>query len=337
MSTDFNIMCFAWNADGLRICNTTSADLADRRKKWYKKDCEPADFMLQIIDLLKKHDISLATFSTEHGATSQTYFHAEVLINLMVENGYTPVYKEKEDQLRVSIFVRKDQYNQTTAIDERIVFNAKYKNEGSADFIVSQVYHKTFGRFMFIAVDMDDGKESKVRNVNTLLFKTFMADLLSTVYYNIDLSLRPNYLFLLGDFDTIIESDRPTNVIHDSADNKIAALASNDELKKMLSSEKVFEGIKEGVNGKGPEFLPNARLAKGRSEDCRHKTMKTQCFQPFESDKNRVGWHDRVLYLDNGTGNYTLSCFAYDKMDSETISKSSHAGVYGLYSLTYKR
>ena len=103
MSSPFTIMCFTWNASGLRICETLSQDKADSSRKGFKltkrADCVAPDFFLGIRDLIIQKQPTLVVMTTEDENNKDTYFHSELLPHEMSEHGYTLLKRDVLDNI----------------------------------------------------------------------------------------------------------------------------------------------------------------------------------------------------------------------------------------------
>lgn len=194
MSSEFTIMCFSWNASGLRICEMMSQKEADKLRSGLKgrmlmkKPCIAPDFFSNISELLRLKSPSLVAICTEDEDKKDTYFHSDFLPFNMAELGYTKLKREKLDgsgqiasggkfknvptgdpsggSLRLSIYA-KDTVAEVLILQEAEI-KQFFANQGQlkgnckqgdkvSGAIVSYVWHPVFGKFAFIGVNIADG------------------------------------------------------------------------------------------------------------------------------------------------------------------------------------
>lgn len=348
MGDSFNVMCFAWNAEQLRMCQTTSTELAKQQQRWYKKDCQSADFLSNALDVMRSSNVGMVVFATEAEADSQTYFHAELLPKTMEANGYIGFGYKKFGGLRVSVYTLEQYYKMTKVSYQTYSLLSGFKEQ--ANVIVTSVSNDIYGEFCFISLKMPEEQETAFgensteliyRSMLNITYKDFLAQILLTTLYNLDFDDKPDFMFFMGDFACNITDPnrRPAKLIKDASNGKFADLYKHDELKKMLGDEYVFREIKEGVNDKGPMFLPNWKMNPGRGVDCfskKSKEISPTCYESHKKFYDGIGWHDRVLYKDNGSENYTLKCIEYDRLDSKIMNLIHHVAVYSVFSLVEK-
>lgn len=195
MATPFSIMCFAWNASGLKLCETMSQLKADEARKGFKafitmkRPCVAPDFFEDIRSIIRTRRPGLVVMTTEDEDRSDTYFHAELLPSAMPEIGYTLLKRDKMEgvgesglvpskivtgnpsgnALRISIYVRNDLL-QGFRMEERRL-SQFFGNDGQAEISCKQgdrasgaigayVWHETYGKFLFIATRLASGSEA---------------------------------------------------------------------------------------------------------------------------------------------------------------------------------
>jgi len=119
-----------------------------------------------------------------------------------------------------------------------------------------------------------------------------------------------------------------------------------DELRQEIETSKTRLSIfQEGVNNKGPEFLPNWNMlsidASKKGEAKREKRMKN-CLKKTESaslcyDNSEFHpcWRDRILYANAGktTDDQKIKCVEYYSYDSGNINYSDHAAIVGIFDI----
>lgn len=197
MSAPFNIMCFAWNAAGLRLCETMSQAKADQARKGFvafatrKKPCLAPDFFEEIRTIIINRRASLVVMTTEDEDVSDTYFHSDLLPSAMSEIGYSLVKRDKQanvgnvaskiplprvptgnpsgSALRISMYARNDVLPELI-MEERFL-ERFFGNNGQiqatcrqderiSGAIASYVWHQVYGKFVFIATSFPAGLDS---------------------------------------------------------------------------------------------------------------------------------------------------------------------------------
>ena len=197
MATPFTIMCFTWNAAGLRLCETMSQSKADASRKGFKafvtmkQPCIAPDFFEGIRDAIRTKRPSLVVMTTQDEDKSDTYFHAELLPSSMPEIGYALLKRDKMDgvgevaskvpqvkvpsgkpsgsALRISIYARNDVFPELQSEEKSI--DKFFSNDGQVEGtciqgerisggIASYVWHETYGKFVFIATHLPSGVRS---------------------------------------------------------------------------------------------------------------------------------------------------------------------------------
>lgn len=194
MATPFSIMCFSWNASGLKLCETMSQAKADAARKGFKafitmkQPCIAPDFFEEIRSTIRLKSPSLVVITTEDEDSSDTYFHAKLLPTSMPEIGYSLLKRDKFEgigevasggpqvrvstgrpsgsALRISIYARND-IMKGLRLEEKAL-NRFFGNDGQIELscrqgkgaIAAYVWHETYGKFVFIATHLPSGAES---------------------------------------------------------------------------------------------------------------------------------------------------------------------------------
>ena len=197
MTAPFNIMCFSWNASGLRLCETMSQSKADAARKGFKafitrkQSCLAPDFFEEIRGTIHLRQPSIVVMTTQDESNNDTYFHSNLLPSSMPEIGYSFLKRDKlsgigEDAsgvpftrvpsgnpsgsaLRISIYVKSDIVNEFRS-DESLLSNF-FSNNGQTEAtcnqgsktsgaIASYIWHDTYGKFAFVALHLPAGMSS---------------------------------------------------------------------------------------------------------------------------------------------------------------------------------
>lgn len=197
MAVPFTIMCFAWNAAGLRLCETMSQGKADDARKEFKawitlkKPCLAPDFFEDIRGIIANRRPSIVVMVTEDEDYHDTYFHSELLPAAMPEIGYVflkrdvftgigeeasgvpqvnvPTGEPSGSALRVSVYVLYE-LGAGFRAEEQLI-SKFFGNHGQietkcqqgdrvAGAIAVYIWHETYGKFVFIATHLPSGAAS---------------------------------------------------------------------------------------------------------------------------------------------------------------------------------
>lgn len=197
MTAPFSIMCFSWNASGLRLCETMSQTKADQSRKGVKafvtrkQPCVAPDFFENIRTTIREKTPALVVMVTEDEDNSDTYFHSDLLPSAMGEIGYGLLKRDKLDgvgkvpskvpQIRVPTgdpkgsALRMSIYSINEMLpafqSEEKIIRKFFSNNGQvgskcqtgdriSGAIAAYVWHETFGKFAFIATNLPSGSDS---------------------------------------------------------------------------------------------------------------------------------------------------------------------------------
>ena len=370
-TTPFNIMCFTWNADGLRLCETMSQNRADQTRQRgfgvFKSACTAPDFFEDIRDAIKAKRPALTIMVTENEANGGSYFHSNLLPDAMPEIGYVLLDKEtfnnigetNDRSIRISVYTRLELVPQFRS-QQRLLARFFGESEKAtckqssriSGAIAIYIQHEVYGRFAFIAAHLPLGStmsdisstidrdtyRAVIRATNQLCLIHIMDKLVNSLAA----PDRPDHIFLLGDlnYDITVPGRRVADVISEVATNftvqALRNLRQYDELRRALEEPPLF-GFKEGVAAEGPLFPPTSRLLRGRGPNCNIERganrIDVSCFGDVNEITAHVGWHDRILYRDTLTSPYLIHCTEYNRIDVKNLHESTHAAVIGLYEL----
>lgn len=269
-----------------------------------------------------------------------------------------PTGRPSGSALRMSVYV-KDEIIKDIKAEERKLskffsdpeIKVKcYEDKRSTGAIGFYLWHPIYGKFLFIALHLPSGLNYVSTNPNLsyeeyrLLVQSVnnicLIKMLNYFVNSVPNESKPDYVFLFGDFnyDIVIPNKSISRIVEELTSNvtleKIKEYYQHDELKK--ATEKApLKGFLEGKNNNGPMFLPTWKLKRDRLEECslvQKNKLDPSCFD--SENYEGIGWHDRILYKDLGTSVYTLSCNEYARMDVKNMKQSTHAGVYGLFSVS---
>lgn len=182
-TSPFTIMCFSWNAAGLKLCETMSQAKANQARSGilHRRPCIAPDFFEDIRSNINLRRPSLVVMTTQDEDSSGTYFHAELLPAQLPEIGYfllkrdtlagvgeaasgailpgVPTGSPSGSTLRISIYARDDVLPMLQAEDR--VLTQFFSNDGhlksscnqgdrTSGAIAAYVWHPVYGKFAFI-------------------------------------------------------------------------------------------------------------------------------------------------------------------------------------------
>lgn len=84
MSVATNIVCFSWNAGGLKFCKTQTP--RGSFSEFFSQKCLSPDFLNEVVETID-NNTRFAVFSTEDEDASNTYFHSNYLPTAMSTKG----------------------------------------------------------------------------------------------------------------------------------------------------------------------------------------------------------------------------------------------------------
>ena len=361
----FNIMCFSWNAAGLRLCETMSQSKANNARQGaigvFKSSCVAPNFFEDIRDAIRQKLPALVVMVTEDEASTGSYFHSNLLPEAMPEIGYTRLRNEKFDKptegngsIRISIYTRVELVDQfklqglvARLFGDNSVTTATCQQYGRVSGAIAiYVQHEVYGRLAFIATHLPlgsiltdlsatmdyDTKRAAIRATNTLCLIHIMDKLVNAL----PATEHPDYVFLLGDlnYDITVPGRHTIEIATNLTPQGLRNMRQYDELRRALEEPPLL-GFKEGMAGEGPLFAPTTRLVRGRGTNCVLERgairIDASCFD--NTPVEQIGWHDRILYKNLLTAPYLVHCVEYNRVDVKNMHESTHAGVAGFYEL----
>lgn len=302
---DLKILTFFWNAETLRLCETSSQKDADKRRSgigaiFGRKSCYAPDFMRNIEQHLNKYtdadedSVDIVAISTVE-KTSDSYFHSEYLPSALPKIDYilfhTTTMKDIGDgdsSLRLSVYIKRSIIDQFVLESNKVfyffghdgTFEFRCRSKGrSSGFISINLGHAYYGTISLNAVTLPDSSKmmkkmeegryrSMLSSANNICLSNMMNELDDKIVEDWQRQLN---VFIMGNFNYVL--DLPSEQLRDLKDSdlterKIQELLSHDEFIK-VKSKILGEGFAEGVDDKGPTFSPtwSLRLDRG-SKDC---------------------------------------------------------------------
>lgn len=271
--TSFTIMCFTWNSSGLKLCETTSVEQADKNRQGFlafisgKKQCVVPDFFNDISALISKNLPSLVIMTTQDEDDERTYFHSDLLQSTMPKLEYTLLRKDKlsgvgddyniydrvptgeptKTALRMSIYAH-NSVAKHLLFEEKIMlrsFNNDFsmkcqQGDNVSGAIVSYVWHEKYGKFAFIAVHLPSNVNSTLQSNPNIDYTSFRATTKSK-----------NSLCLLNIYNKFVSSldqkERPDHVflLGDLNYDIVIPKKTNMEIQTLVASNLTIAKIKE--------------------------------------------------------------------------------------------
>jgi len=201
------------------------------------------------------------------------------------------------------------------------------------------IYIKTnLGNISFINIHLPFNSKSIMNPDNLRRYNSMMwqAHCLKKMYFEVLDNFESDIVFICGDlnFRTQIPMGTSSGEIVNNLitnDNYKNELLNNcDELRLLFSYYKLIKReellLLEGIDDRGPLFLPTCKLQKGRT---------STIYKLGKKNQRSPSWCDRILYkcLNN---NYNIKCNYYNNIDVLEMNMSDHSGVIGLYSISEK-
>jgi hypothetical protein len=189
------------------------------------------------------------------------------------------------------------------------------------------------------------------------------------IYRNLvlELEIKPDYVIYMGDFNyrlkpIIVGPEHPLtnysngsgNIRHFGAfemsgvfeergdlDLYHEIYRSCDELYEQMHKQNIYT-FEEGVNNRGPLFLPTCKLVKGRPEGYdipvplprSRPRMSSKYFKLGLANQRTPSWCDRILYQRLNNRRLPICCNTYERFDvGKVMKKSDHAGVISILSI----
>jgi hypothetical protein len=153
-----------------------------------------------------------------------------------------------------------------------------------------------------------------------MLWQEYCLKYIYTELNQVSTTITPK-MFLFGDLNFRVQiTDSATEIaeklINDT--NYIYELHKSDEL--LLLKEQITNWpFKEGVQNKGPCFIPTFKLRINRV------SLIPEIFRCGKKNHRSPSWCDRILYNDQ------IDCICYNRFDELAMNKSDHAAIYGVF------
>jgi len=199
-TNSYKIMCFTWNAAGLKMCETSNEVEAKKARggflNWMgvSKSCVSPNFFEEIRSKILQENPKIVVITTQDEDDSKTYFHSDYLPSQMQGINYSLFKRDKLDgvgepasknpykdlktvglsnpsktAMRVSIYVLSELINQME-IDEKEISPSFMQNKGQSEerFItdgrtigtIASYIKHGNNKFLFISTHIPSGVES---------------------------------------------------------------------------------------------------------------------------------------------------------------------------------
>lgn len=354
-SKKLSILIFSWNTQSIRISNMSSFIM-------YNK---PNDFFPFMLSKILEYSPNIVVFGFQEDVSPGSHFHSHLLKEELPKNGYVFLKRNKcvgigkttYDSaleggikfrgLRMSIYVREDCIHliKNDALEKDIAY--RVGNDGQKTYISNIMCNKgalisyiSYTGFRVIAIicahlpfNSQSIIDSKLKN-NPMLRQNELNH--SNIVFNniLDCALQEKCvknIIYFGDFNyrlhgkNLNASDVASDICNDNFEYYYTTY---DELHGQMKKENIYK-LKEGVENKGPNFFPTAKMIKNRSEYNINIPLKRWKLGKY--DQRVPSWTDRILY--NSTEE-NINCIEYNSYDEgETMKLSDHQGVYGLITI----
>lgn len=146
--------------------------------------------------------------------------------------------------------------------------------------------------------------------------------------------MRVGHTFCFGDLNyRVVGNDDPLTSTHPPISQIEDIYGGYDELHLELVNGNIAIPFQEGVEGRGPMFIPTCKMRKPR-KDIIHTQHVSDLFN-IGHGQREPSWCDRILYHDSPLTSHCIQCNYYNRFDEgKTMKKSDHAAVIGVYKIS---
>lgn len=363
------IICFCWNTQSIRLCETTSNFIMrkNREENWFNKykyqyDAEIVDFMPNFILIMQEFDCDIVVFSFQEDASPGSYFHSDLLPLKMQEINYELLAREKimgigktslesfyngeikTRGLRTSIYAKKTFnylnyktlfYNPNFSRNKAAIgINIKLKNKKILTIVNTHLPYDS--KSVEKSVDLQDYtiRQDSIFNSN-IFFNEVCRNVISG--WTDKSQSCDNYVFLMGDLNYRMKpfvnwSARETGEYILSSDYQ--EIKKYDEFYIQMKNNFIYN-FNEGKKNKGPSFHPTCKMKKERIQARTDASVRASAFASVIDNYN-LGQNDQRVpsYCDRilYKGN-NIKCIDYNSLDEGVVKKSDHMAIYGLFEI----
>lgn len=301
------ILIMSWNAHGLRLCETSSQEvavLARRKAGISRPKCLAPNFFANISGSITSDGADIVVITTQEESGSGTYFHAEFLPANMSNLGYGLLKRQKMDRighahkfaetgppsgaaLRVSIYVKAgevDKYAAEESVLKKVFVGGTIAEiscgRSRSGAIASYVDHGTFGRMVFVAAHLPVAIEDmRLQEMDYPEYRSLMDNsnnaclisILSKSVTSLTAEKKVAHVFLFGDlgYDIVHPEKKEEAIVNEIVKDlsKVTEWHTYDGIRSRMANAP-FKGFSEGIEGKGPMFPPTWNMKVGRSPGC---------------------------------------------------------------------
>ena len=227
---NLEILIFAWNAGGKKICKN---ELKQNNKDVIKSDCIIPNFMINFSQKINQYKPKIFVIVTEDESESNTYFHSDYLENVFIKN-INKNNKNKTDNYK---FIKREKINDsftyTTINNNKINTSVRISIYGKNIPNFSNIFTKVITmkqneyytgacaiyltylheNYCFIATKFLSNMDEKLnldfetyRFANIQFNNLYMINIKNKLLDNTDINLKPNKIYIIGDLDYIVNS-----------------------------------------------------------------------------------------------------------------------------------
>ncbi len=367
----YKILVFSWNTESVSIGETNCQEISDYNRSSYSEfipklttwqyNCFKPDFFNPLSEFIKLNTPDVIIIGFQEDRYPGSYFHSHFLIEEMPKIGYSLLKRNKmmgvgvttykgilqgdlfERGLRMSIYCKHELLNDIEKAEinlynkgqnEYVCSNMITRGKGgiSADLILPGFNkitiicaHLPFDSNSLI---MERKYKNKMIRQNALSYNNICFN---NIFENLVLfqDKKPNNIIYFGDFNYRVSDIRSAEEVakefnkHETDIEYLSNMyLNNDELLYQMKKDNIYTFL-EGIDNSGPLFLPTCKMIKDQNRD----------WETGKENQRIPSWCDRILYQ-NFDDTTVIKCIYYNRFDEgETMKKSDHSAVIGLYQI----
>jgi hypothetical protein len=356
---DYNPKVFvvSWSPNGIRLCESLSQEIIKSHREgistWF--NCSIADFMPYLVEKIQDVNPDILVFGFTQSAKPGDYFFSDLMRNQLPDFFYHEIGKSKfmgfggylsGRGIRIAVYAHKN-YLPEVFRTSKNKYDITFESYSCATLAgtggIAAYLQTTAGTLCFICVSLPDETQTLIeaRRFDDYSIRQRYVDKISKCLNAIVTKLYvrhkvyPDAVVLFGNFGYKIIFER--KVPASRAIQFMASIENPDEWKEIRSGDELYREImankvgyffSEGVDDKGPQFLPNCPMIVGRPNLCQTQEIRNrfaECFEIETTQSVAPSWCERILY----SGKF--KALEYSRFDvGETMRNSTHAGVYSV-------
>jgi hypothetical protein len=287
--TELTILIFTWNHQGLRISGPKGLE------SFLSYELHEPDFFVPIHHFIQSQKPDLVVFGSQEDPMPGSYFHSHYLPETLASQNYLLLKKTKLmgvgietykalkgldlklRGLRLSIYVKDNLFGSIKLEERNLVIKQSYANCSypilqSKGAVALYVRIPQIGSIGFVCCHLpfDAGnlkrayleKSYRIRDESLDYSNSCLNYILNQLVFQQELE----HIFFFGDLNYRVfvpEADE-TLFEKDYLHHLNYVYRKYDELYQCLKSQKIKLSFKEGVEGKGPMFIPTCKMRKPR-------------------------------------------------------------------------